>query len=123
MHSIGLDVVDTERILKNLNRFGDRFARRILGPEEWRVFSTRRNRHEFLAGRFACKEAVIKALGRFLTDRPRLVDIEITNDNSGQPVLHLPPEIKARLTGHSWMVSISHEKKMAAAVAVILEDK
>jgi holo-[acyl-carrier protein] synthase len=123
LNSIGLDIVDTERILKDLNRFGERFTGRILGPRELEIFSTRKNRPEFLAGRFACKEAVIKALGRFLSFRPRLTSIEIINDATGQPELVLPASVCEKLSGHRWMVSISHEKRVAAAVAVILEEK
>ncbi len=123
VNSIGLDIVDGERILKDLNRFGDRFARRILGPHELEVFFSRKNRHEFLAGRFAAKEAVVKALGKFTDRRPALSAIEVVNDATGQPELLLPPEVRRCLTGHTCMVSISHEKKVAAAVVVIMEDK
>lgn len=123
MRSIGLDIVDTERISKDLSRFGDRFAMRILGPRERELFAKRKNRPEFLAGRFACKEAVVKALGRFIEIRPAWAAIEILNDASGQPELHLPSEVSDRLTGHTCMISISHEKKLAAAVAVIVEDR
>jgi len=120
--AVGLDIVATERIHKALNRFGDRFARRILGAEEWSIYTRRRDRAQFVAGRFAAKEAIIKALGRFLTQRPAFGQIQVVNDAGGQPEVVLPEEVLRKLTGHRCLVSITHEKTNSAAVAVIVEE-
>lgn len=122
MQSIGLDIVSTERIRRAYAHHGERFSRRILGPKELEIFDRRVDKVEFLAGRFAAKEAVIKALGRFLTDRPETSSVQIVSDDTGQPHVEFPVEISTRLAGHHCMVSISHEKTNTAAVAVIVED-
>ncbi len=121
--SIGVDILETERIRNSVARFGDRFLRRILGDKEIEIYHGRADRHLFLAGRFACKEAVIKALGKYLTDRPSFPQIQILNDSTGQPHLSFPEALQARLAGLDILVSISHDRKYAVAMAVITEKK
>ena len=123
MQSIGLDIVSTERIRKVYAAHGERFARRILGPKELEVFDRRVDKVEYLAGRFAAKEAVIKALGRFLKDRPTFDSLQIVNDDTGQPVVKFPTDVTSALAGYHCLISISHEKTNTAAVAVFVEDK
>lgn len=119
--SIGVDILETDRIRKSVTRFGDRFIRRILGDKEIEIYDRRADRHVFLAGRFACKEAVIKALGKYLEDRPPFNQIQIINDSTGQPHLSFPDALRARLAGLDILVSISHDRKYAVAMAVITE--
>ncbi len=120
-NSIGVDILETERIRSSVARFGDRFIQRILGDKEIEVYRRRTDRHIFLAGRFACKEAVVKALGKYLEDRPPFSQIQILNDSTGQPHLSFPDALKARLAGLDILVSISHDRKYAVAMAVITE--
>jgi len=122
-NSIGLDLVEVARIANNLERYSPRFEKRILGPAEREIFDRRRDKAIFLAGRFAAKEAVIKALGLYLSVRPRLSDLQIINDNTGLPQLLLPDEIQRQLPGVRCMLSITHDKNYAAAVAVLVEEK
>ena len=60
---IGTDVVDTDRVRQSMDRWGRRFARRVLSSGECAVFADRLENPEFLARQFAAKEAVAKALG------------------------------------------------------------
>ena len=65
---IGTDVCSVDRIAAAQQRHGDRFAQRVLGPDEWRVFDARRARvakrgMSYLATRFAAKEAFSKVIG------------------------------------------------------------
>ena len=69
IHGIGTDICDIRRLRATLARRGDRFAEKVLGPEELRVFQARRTRVEargvaYLATRFSAKEAFSKAIGR-----------------------------------------------------------
>ena len=121
--SIGLDLVEVARIQNDLNRYGERFSGRILGEEESPLFNARRDKALFLAGRFAAKEAVIKALGTYLTERPAYSDIQIVNDPSGQPLLRLPETLVDRIPKFNSLISITHEKNYAAAVAIFEEEK
>ena len=97
-NSIGLDLVEVARIASNLKRHSPRFENRILGPREREIFDRRRDRAVYLAGRFAAKEAVIKALGVYLSARPRLRDLQVINDDVGMPQLLLPENIQRELS-------------------------
>jgi holo-[acyl-carrier protein] synthase len=117
--AIGIDIVEIDRIRRALERHGERFLGRILSDRERVVCDKRADRAQFVAGRFAGKEAVVKALGRFLDTRPPWRVIEILNDAGGQPVVVLPPDVQARLDGRRLLVSISHERHNAVAMAII----
>ncbi|MDZ4723402.1 MAG: holo-ACP synthase [candidate division Zixibacteria bacterium] len=120
--AIGLDIVDSERIVRLLDRFGNKFAKRILGPIEISYYSSRIDRQNYLAGRFAAKEAVIKGLGIYLKQRPAWRDIQILNDSTGRPVLQLTDALKKKLGRTQCHLSIAHEKKTAVAVAIFTEE-
>lgn len=122
IHAIGLDIAEVARIGRDLEAYGNRFADRILGPRERAIFDRRLDKAVFLAGRFAAKEAVIKALGYRLTVRPAYTSLEIVNDELGQPVLYVPEDVRALLGNARCLISITHERSHAAAVAVITED-
>ncbi|MEW5994547.1 MAG: holo-ACP synthase [Candidatus Zixiibacteriota bacterium] len=121
IRSVGLDIVEIARVRRNMERFGDRFIYRILGREETVQYGRRRNKEAYLAGRLAAKEAVIKGLGCFLKSRPPLKSIQIVNDTTGAPRLTLPTEVQRQLGAAGCVLSITHEKKYAAAVAVFEE--
>jgi len=118
VRAIGLDIVDTARICRGIEKYGDRFVRRILGADELRLFASRVDKAQFLAGRFAAKEAAIKALADFLPTRPPYHAIQVLNANGGQPSYVFTPEIAKVLKHLTCMVSITHEKSVAAAMAV-----
>jgi holo-[acyl-carrier protein] synthase len=119
VESIGIDIVEVDRMRSDLERYGERFLQRILSSDELAILSSRTDRATFLAGRFACKEAVIKALGRFLDVRPTYTQINVVNDDTGRPYVTLPDDVTARLSGAGILVSISHERSYAVAMAVI----
>ena len=122
VHAIGLDIVEVERIRKDIAQYGDKFINRILSEKEIESYDKRFDKDLFLAGRFAAKEAIIKALGKFLTDRPPYTDLQVLNDNTGQPYFKLTDEILLKLKKTVILLSISHEKNYAAAMVVISED-
>ncbi|MBU0983080.1 MAG: holo-ACP synthase [candidate division Zixibacteria bacterium] len=123
IEAIGIDIVETERMRKSMARFGNRFIDRILGPLERPVFDARVDKATFLAGRFACKEATVKALGRYLTDRPSLSSIQIVNDSTGRPAVVFSEEVATALNGISCLVSLSHERNYAVGMAVCAAQK
>lgn len=120
---LGIDLTEVDRVAKVLDRWGDRFAQRVFRPGE---LSARRRhpqaRAEHVAGRFAAKEAAMKALGtgwRGLAFR----DIEIGRDPRGKPTLTLHGRAlsRARELGVASMeVSISHSRNAAIAVVAFL---
>ena len=121
VESIGIDIAEVARFEKLVKRYGDRLVRRILGTRELAIYLRRHDRAEFLAGRFAAKEAVVKALGRFLSVRPALSALEIVNDPSGQPRVNLSEQLEGQLQRVNIQVSISHEKNFAIALAICTE--
>ena len=119
---IGIDIVEFEEIRERLS---DRFINRILSEQELEKYNQIKNedrKMSYLAGRFAAKEAVIKALGKFLTDKPTLPEIQIINDSTGQPELCLTEKISDKVKA-TCFISITHEKSVAAAVAIFSEEK
>ncbi|UCG62895.1 MAG: holo-ACP synthase [Candidatus Zixiibacteriota bacterium] len=123
INSIGLDLVEIARIDHDLRLYGERFVGKILGKEEWKIFQRKRNRAQFLAGRFAAKEAVIKALGFYLKERPGFGEIQIINDETGQPQLQLSDRVQRILPDFRSLISITHDNYYAAAVAIFEEER
>jgi holo-[acyl-carrier protein] synthase len=113
---LGIDIVKVERIASAIERFGMRFANRVLTPREQRYV---RQRPETFAGRWAAKEAVSKVLGlgvRGVGWR----DIEVERLPTGQPSINLhgrAAERAEQLGMGRVAVSISHEAEFAVAVA------
>jgi holo-[acyl-carrier protein] synthase len=94
IYGIGTDICDIRRIADALGRRGERFAEKVLGPDELRVFRARRVRSEqrgirYLATRFSAKESFSKAIGLGLHLPMRMPDCQILNEASGKPVLKL----------------------------------
>jgi holo-[acyl-carrier protein] synthase len=118
---IGSDIVSVRRVGKVFSRRPS-FSERILTQQEAGLFRERKNSMEFLAGRFAAKEAVLKALGTGLGAGLTFKDIEVIPDLSGAPSVNLygrALEILARAGGNKVLVTISHEKDYAIAFAVV----
>lgn len=117
---LGLDLVELPRIAAVLERFGDRFLARVLTPAERAGLPPRPlNR---VAGLFAAKEAAAKALGTGFAQGITFQHLEILSDPRGTPTLtlHGPALTRAQALGAtSWHVSITHERGMAAGVAVL----
>jgi len=115
----GVDLIEISRIEEVVSRHGKHYLERIYTPAELELCS---KRIESLAGRFAAKEAVAKALGCGIGD-VTWREIEILGDEQNAPVLHLHGEAaqKADELGlTNWSVSLSHSQSHAIAVAVAI---
>ncbi|MBG9446426.1 holo-ACP synthase [Cytobacillus firmus] len=110
---IGIDIADLERIGKIIAR-QERFPDRILTPKELNGYKQlpEKRRAEFLAGRFAAKEAFSKALGTGIGEELSFQDIEIEKDEKGKPFISKPFKDGVHL-------SISHSREYAVAQVVI----
>jgi holo-[acyl-carrier protein] synthase len=118
----GIDVVDVARIEQMLAQHGERFVRRCFTPAErdYSESGTKR-RAERYAARFACKEAVLKALGTGWRDGIAWTDIEVVRQPSGRPALSLSgrcAELALRLKITQWHISLSHTAQIATASAI-----
>jgi len=119
IYSVGIDLIECERIKRALTKWGDNFVERVLGEEELALYKERNDKAQFLAGRFAAKEAVIKTLGALLDTRVHLNDVEVLSDLYGKPYVHLSDDVREKLLDKEIKVSITHERRLAAAVAVL----
>jgi holo-[acyl-carrier protein] synthase len=122
IYGIGTDIVESSRIAQSLDRFGERFARRILTDREWSEYHSSSKPVLFLASRFAAKEALSKAMGTGLRHPVNLTYITITHDNLGKPFFEFHPELNQLIndkgiTQHH--LSISDEINMACAFVVL----
>ncbi len=118
---LGLDVVDLARIRRLYERHGERFTSRICNPGE---IQPRRGDAliEHLGGLFAAKEAMLKALGTGWAQGLSLRMVEVTREPGGAPGIRLHGAAAARaekLGVARTLLSISHERTFAAAVAVL----
>lgn len=115
----GVDVVEIPRFRQAVARGGVRFMQRVFTPAEAAYAQARpRTRLLHLAGRFAAKEAVIKAVSQ-VDPKRRLAmhQIEVRNDRLGRPSVKLHDGRRKRLTIH---ISLSHVQSVAVASAVVL---
>ena len=117
----GIDLVDCERIARLLERHGQRFLDRILTPAEQQRAGQFRNPTQFVAGRWAAKEAILKMVGTGWRGKIDWTDMEILPDELGQPVVSLSGET-ARIAGTLGigrvLLSITHTDNHAAASAI-----
>ncbi len=119
----GIDLVKIERIEKIIKKWGNNFIFRIFTPLEIDYCEKKKdNKFQSYAGKFAAKEALLKALGLGLREA-NWKEIEIKNDELGQPIMDTSGKLKniASTKGVSkYFISISHTKEYAVA-QVILE--
>ncbi|MBC8279293.1 MAG: holo-ACP synthase [Chloroflexi bacterium] len=117
MLSTGVDIIEIPRIKKTLDRYGERFLKRIFTQDE---IAYCRGRAPNLAGRFAAKEATMKALGTGVRG-VGWKDIEVIRAESGAPSVKLHGRAKARaerLLVGDISLSISHSREFAVAFVV-----
>lgn len=127
---IGTDLVRLARIETLLQRWGERFARRVLGPDELAEFRRRRGKEghgegyatRYLAKRFAGKEAFSKALGIGLRGPMTLLSLQILNDRRGRPIAVARKALAPLLAERGLVAHVSLSDESDAVLAfVILE--
>jgi holo-[acyl-carrier protein] synthase len=119
---IGIDVIQNERIRESIERFGDRFLRRIYTEREAEYCGKCANPAIHYAARFAAKEAAFKALGTGWAAGVKWVDVEVERLPSGKPELHLHGEALVRATSMGatrFHVSLTHDQLVSCAVVVL----
>ena len=122
---IGVDLVRIARIQALAERWQDRFLDRIYTDAERRACLERASPYASLAGRFAAKEAVLKALGTGWSEGLSWRDIQILNDGRGRPVVSVQgkADVLVRSAGVTQIhVSLSHDSDYAIAQAILTAD-
>ena len=119
---IGIDLIEVERVEASHQKFGERFLKRILHPNEIAYALSHARPGPFLAARFAAKEAASKALGCGIGASLGWQDMEVCKKDSGEPyiVWHGKGlETLAARGGTTTHLSISHTEKHATAIVVV----
>lgn len=119
----GFDLTALPRIKMLLEHYGERFVRRVLTDRERDNLPVAASeRTTYVAGRFAAKEAAVKALGTGFSEGIGMHDVEILSTDSGRPclLLHGKAAARAEHMGITALhVSISHERDVAGAVVIL----
>ncbi|MEE9510816.1 MAG: holo-ACP synthase [Gammaproteobacteria bacterium] len=119
---IGTDVLELRRVEAIYQRFGSRFAQRVLMPDELRLFSMTKRPVRFLAMRFAAKEAIVKALGTGFANGVWVRDTGMIADSLGKPEIIFSDRGKVvcqRLGVGKGYLSLSDEAGLIVAIAVL----
>lgn len=112
---VGVDITEVRRLRQAIEKWGETFLKRVFTKEELVNAKTRGSLYQHLAGRFAAKEAVFKALG---DAELSWLDVQILNDKQGKPDCCI---LNGRGKDLKVLLSISHVKNYAVANAIVTE--
>jgi len=119
---VGIDITQIEKISKSIEN--DAFQRKTFTPDEIRSCNEIKNRAECFAGKFAAKEAFMKALGLGIRQGIWFSQIEIINDETGKPYIQLSDEAqKQYLASGANKIHVSLTHSAGVAVAVVILEK
>jgi holo-[acyl-carrier protein] synthase len=116
---LGIDIIEIDRIKSSIERFGDKFLNKIYTENEIRYCSSKTNKYQHFAARFAAKEAVAKALSSIYNESWQWKNIEIINNRNGLPEISLNGNLVTLLEKRELKLSITHSGHFAAAAAVL----
>lgn len=118
----GVDLAEVGRIQASIERYGERFTRRVFTEREIAYAERKANKYERYAARFAAKEAGMKALGTGWSGGITWKDLEVTNLSSGRPTLALhgvARDVAGRLGVKTIHLSLTHTSAEAMAWVVL----
>jgi holo-[acyl-carrier protein] synthase len=113
--NIGTDIIQISRIEKAIEKFGDKFTQRFLHPEEISIAK----KVASIAGFWAAKEAISKALGCGIGKELSFHDMILNKDAKGRPHFKLSPDAQERFSLKSASLSVSHDGGFAIAVVAL----
>lgn len=123
---LGVDIAEVGRVKAAIERHGETFLRRLYTPAEREYCERFKNKYERFAGRFAAKEAAMKALGTGWSRGVRWVDVEVVRQRGGRPTVKLHGEagkIADGLGVKNIALSISHTADQAFAQVIFEGEK
>ncbi len=118
---LGVDIAEVARIQAAIERHGQTFLRRVYAPAEIEYCERYKNKYERYAGRFAAKEAAMKALGTGWSHGVRWVDVQVARQKGGRPAIVLSGEaaqVAERLGVKHIALSITHTAAQAFAQVI-----
>ncbi len=119
---IGVDIIEVDRIREAIEKYGERFLKRVFTQIEIRYCEEFKDT-KFLhySARFAAKEAFSKAIGTGFTQGFKLREVGIVNESNGMPKIVLEGELSEGWSNYKIFVSLSHTRVHAVALVVIQE--
>ena len=121
---IGIDSVEKDRVSKIFSKYGKKFSKRILGPNEIKEMGSKSGAGQqvrYLSNNFACKEALSKALGLGFTNGVSLKEIEVLRDGRGKPFIVLSgntQKISNKLDIRNLHVTITDTRDISTAFVI-----
>jgi holo-[acyl-carrier protein] synthase len=118
---LGIDIAEVARVKAAIERYGETFLRRVYTAKEREYCERFKNKYERYAGRFAAKEAAMKALGTGWSRGVRWVDVEVVREKGGRPTIKLAGEaghVADSLQVKNISLSITHTSDQAFAQVV-----
>ena len=125
---VGTDIVKIERMESSYARLGFAFVERFLTPDEQAVFTQRFEKNQqrgfqYLATRFAAKEALSKAIGTGIRDVVVWQNMKVVSDQNGQPSFELLGGLGALASEQLWRVHLSLSDDAGSAIAFVVLEK
>ncbi len=117
----GIDIIEIKRIKKVYEKFGEKFLKRVFTDREVFYAFARRDPFPHLAGRFAAKEAVMKALGTGFGKGVYFKNIEILREKGGAPYVLLHGKTAEIFKNKKFSISITHDGKYAIAFCIMID--
>lgn len=118
---LGNDIIEIDRIRQTVEKHGPHFYKKFFNERELDYCLAHKDPAPLFAGRFAAKEAVAKAMGTGFGELISFLDIEILNDELGRPFVELSDSLNQTFNSPQLLISISHCKIYATAVALWVE--
>jgi holo-[acyl-carrier protein] synthase len=118
---MGIDIAEVDRVKAAIERHGEAFLRRLYTQREREYCEKFKNKYERYAGRFAAKEATMKALGTGWSRGVRWVDVEVVRQSGGRPTISLAGEaakVASALGVERVALSITHTSAQAFAQVI-----
>jgi len=122
IYGIGIDVIEPQRVARLIDKYGERFARRVLTAIEWPGYLKSARPVLFLANRFAAKEAFSKAMGTGFRYPVTLQCISVVQNRAGKPGFAFHPKLEELVKSHGIVghhLTISDETALACACVVL----
>ncbi len=122
IYGIGIDVIEPQRVARLLEKYGERFARRVLTPLEWPGYLKTVRPVLFLANRFSAKEAFSKAMGTGFRYPVTLQCISVVQNRAGKPGFEFHPRLDELVKDRGIIahhLTISDENSLACTCVVL----
>jgi len=116
---VGIDLVEVGRVQRLIEKWGDKFKRRVYTEGEIAFSETLKNKYESYASRFCAKEALLKAIGTGLSHGVRWKDMEVVDDGRRKPSFSLEGMVAELVGGRKVALSLTHTSEHATAIVVL----